>query len=109
MQPRRRVEAFVQENAVDDEAHEKRLHHLEGTGDERQQKHRSDRVAMRAQPVQIVANVFAPVAPLGRRGRCLPVGGRHRRHVSVLGTVGLFVVVEPAMPVILDKTAIAVA
>ena len=108
MQPRRCVEAFVQEDAVDDEAHEKRLHHLEGAGDERQQKHRPDRVSMRSQPVQIVANVFASVASLGRRRR-LPVVSRRRRRVSALRAVGLPVVVEPAMPVVLDKPAIAVA
>ena len=67
-EPRRPVERRVQEHAVDDEPHEERLDHLEPGADQREDEDGADRVAMRPQPAQVVAQVLAPFAALGAPG-----------------------------------------
>ena len=59
-QARRRVQLGVQQHAVDDEPHEQRLDHLQSGGQQREQEDRGDRVAVRPQPAQVLAQVLAP-------------------------------------------------
>jgi hypothetical protein len=73
------VEPGVEQDAVDDEAHEQRLNHLQRCRHEGQNKDRDDASAMRPEPAQVVAEIFAARAPAGRFLRFA------RRRVSGLG------------------------
>ena len=71
-QARGAVERRVQQHAVDDEPHEERLDHLEPGDDQREQEEHADRVAVRPQPAQVIAQVFAPLAGCLRLVRGVP-------------------------------------
>ena len=59
------VQRGVEEHAVDDEPHEERLDHLEPGAEEREPEDGADRVAMRPEPAQVVAQVLAAFAAVG--------------------------------------------
>ena len=63
-----RVQRGVQQHAVDDEAHEQRLDHLEPGRDQREREEQANREAVRPQPADVVAEILPP-AGLVRPGR----------------------------------------
>ena len=93
------VEPLVQDHTIDDEPHEQRLDHLQ-TGDHQgDEEHRAELVAVRPEPVDVLAQVSAA----GARG-----GGRRW---PFPGAAAVFVGdgVQPPVLIVLDELLVSLA
>ena len=62
-QARCQVQFCIQQHAINNEPHEQRLDHLQSGAHEGDNQQRADRVTMRPQPAQVLAQILASLAP----------------------------------------------
>src|SRR6185369_2847704 len=99
-QPRRGSQSGVQQDAIDDETEEQRFDHFQSGHDEREDKESPDGVAMRSEPAQIGAEIFAaPPAPLSAGGN----GSVSARRGVALLCLLVFGIVQVPLLIIADK------
>ena len=110
-QARRGVERGVQQDAVDDEPHEQRLDHLQPGADQRQHEQRSDAVAVRPQPTQILAEILTAFAAQQRWLRFFRLAdvGLHALGDRPLATGFIGTVVEPPVVVVTNEVLVTLS